>query len=272
MAMSTGRTSRRTFVQAATSALALGAVDPWNSARGQQTTGDSVLELRQYTLRAGQRETLISLFEREFMTPLNEAGCFVRGTFRDLDDPDRFVWIRGFPDMPSRKRALEAFYGGPIWQSHKAAANATIVDSDNVLLLRPAGMVRAAATLAPRGPGPGGIYSVIVYYLNGVNVDEFSTFYAATIRPRLAGLGAIPKMELQTEPAANNFPRLPVREREQVFLWMGKWSGVAALQAFLEQWATQSGWRDSAPESVLPALMRKPEILRLAPTAGSALS
>jgi hypothetical protein len=153
-------TTRREFVRSATSALAFCAIDPLKTVGALEIVSDSVLELRQYTRRAGQRETLISLFEKEFVTPQNEVGGCVRATFRDLDDPDRFVWIRRFADMPSRKHALEAFYGGPAWQSHKAAANATMADSDN-------------------------------------------------------------------------------------------------------------GWRDSAPESVLPALMRKPEILRLAPTAGS---
>ncbi len=62
----------------------------------------------------------------------------VIGQFHDSEDPDRFVWLRGFSDMPSRGQALEAFYGGPVWKAHRDAANATIVDSDNVLLLRPA--------------------------------------------------------------------------------------------------------------------------------------
>jgi|SRR5580704_13955607 hypothetical protein len=43
------------------------------------------------------------------------------GQFRVRGKDDRFVWLRGFKDMQSR-----------------AAANATMIDSDNVLLLRPA--------------------------------------------------------------------------------------------------------------------------------------
>lgn len=35
--------------------------------------------------------------------------------------------------------------------------------------------------------------------------------------------------------------------------------------------AAEAGWRDAAPEAVLPALMRKPEGLRLTPTARSRL-
>jgi hypothetical protein len=31
------------------------------------------------------------------------------GTFRDMGDPDRFVWLRGFPDMESRVKTLTVF-------------------------------------------------------------------------------------------------------------------------------------------------------------------
>src|SRR5471030_2209436 len=97
----------------------------------------AVLELRQYTLHPGHRDELIALFEREFVETQEAVGSHVLGTFRDLDAPDRFVWLRGFADMAARADALGAFYGGPAWQRHRDAANATMVDSDDVLLLRP---------------------------------------------------------------------------------------------------------------------------------------
>jgi hypothetical protein len=40
--------------------------------------------------------------------------------------------------MTSRAKALSDFYGGPVWKMHRQVANATMIDSDNVLLLRPA--------------------------------------------------------------------------------------------------------------------------------------
>src|SRR5262249_4738210 len=97
-----------------------------------------VVELRQYTLVIGQRETLIALFEREFIETQEATGMTVIGQFRDLNNPDRFVWLRGFADMTSRARQLEEFYGGPVWKAHREVANATMINSDDVLLLRPA--------------------------------------------------------------------------------------------------------------------------------------
>src|SRR5450432_2088836 len=83
----------------------------------------------------GLRDVLIELFEREFIESQEALGMTLVGQFRDLDNPDRFVWLRGFADMTIRAQALEAFYSGPIWRAHRAAANETMIDSDNVLLL-----------------------------------------------------------------------------------------------------------------------------------------
>src|SRR5258705_12257148 len=98
-----------------------------------------VVELRQYTLHPGKRDVLIDLFDREFIELQETLGIKVIGQFRDLDHQDRFVWLRGFSDMTSRAKALSDFYGGPVWKTHRQAANATMIYSDNVLLLPPAG-------------------------------------------------------------------------------------------------------------------------------------
>src|SRR5262245_12625910 len=90
----------------------------------------AVVELRDYTLQPGRRDELIGLFEREFVETQEALGLRVIATFRDLDRPDRFVWLRGFADMASRRLGLEAFYGGPVWQANRAAANATMIDAD----------------------------------------------------------------------------------------------------------------------------------------------
>ena len=96
-----------------------------------------VVELRQYTLHPGKRDDLISLFDRHFLETQEVEGMRIIGQFRDANAPDRFVWVRGFRDMESRQKALQAFYTGPTWKTHSKAANATMIDSSDVLLLRP---------------------------------------------------------------------------------------------------------------------------------------
>jgi hypothetical protein len=130
-----------------------------------------IVELRQYTVHPGKRDVLIDLFDREFIEPQEALGMKVIGQFRDVDNRDRFVWLRGFHDMASRAQALQDFYGGPVWKAHREAANASMVDSDNVLLLRPALPTSAFSREGRHRPAPGAkavpkeLMVATVYYL-----------------------------------------------------------------------------------------------------------
>jgi hypothetical protein len=244
----------------------------WSEEEAVKVTSENgVLELRQYTLRGGQRDTLISMFERRFLEPQNALGAHVIGTFRDLDDPDRFVWIRGFRDTAMRRQALEAFYGGSVWQANKAAANTTMLDSDNVLLLRPVGPGQGFAPQSSSNGESEGIIGASIYYLGSTDAMQFAQFFERSMVPNLALVGVQPIACLVTEEVPNNFPRLPIREHDRTFIWFARWPSVDAEDAFVARFSTLSGWRDSAPDSVLPALMRKPERLRLLPTQRSFL-
>src|SRR6185436_13794382 len=87
-------------------------------------TSCPIVELRQYTLYPGRRAALVALFDRELVETQEAVGMRVIGQFCDLNDPHRFVWFRGFADMPARKQALTDFYTGPVWKAHRDAANA----------------------------------------------------------------------------------------------------------------------------------------------------
>ncbi len=173
----------------------------------------AVVELRQYTLHPGRRDELIALFEREFIEPQQACGISLLGLFRDLADADRFVWLRGFAGMPARAQALADFYGGPVWRAHREAANATMVDSDNVLLLRPGAGLPGAV-----GASGAGRVLAWVWPLQAPADAALRACVSDRVLPMLAAAGATPLACLETEPASNNFPRLPVREGEQVLV------------------------------------------------------
>ena len=199
-----------------------------------------VVELRQYTLHPGRRDELIALFEREFVHTQEAAGIAVIGTFRDLDGPDRFVWLRGFAGMPSRAEALQRFYGGPAWQAHRAQANATMVDSDDVLLLKPVPLQRHTAAR------PGVVVAAVIPSHGTPAASALAAFEAA---------GARPFATFETEPAPNNFPRLPVREGESVIVVLASPPATAADPDGLRL------------QQVLRArLPRGTQVLRLSPT------
>jgi hypothetical protein len=239
---------------------------PKSAFQGRSTMTGNLIELRQYTLYGGRRDELITLFEREFIEPQDALGARVLGLFRDLDDPDRFVWLRGFASMAARLDALTAFYGGPVWQAHRAAANATMVDSDNVLLLRIAG-----AWPLPGSAGQDSLVRLAIHYLGGVDPAAFLDFFGRSIAPAIAAAGGSVETVLLTSDEPNTFPRLPVREAETALIWLSRFTGPGREAAFSALLSAQSGWRDSVPAAILPALMRKPEVLRLAPTARSPL-
>lgn len=148
-----------------------------------------IVELRQYALHPGQREALIALFDREFVESQEELGMAVLGQFRDLDNRDRFVWLRGFETMPGRAKALASFYSGPAWRAHSAGANATMIDSDNVLLLRPVSARSAfPAPGTPRPPAghtesPTSLVLATIYYRDRPFDDGFLNFFDRQARP-----------------------------------------------------------------------------------------
>jgi hypothetical protein len=64
-----------------------------------------IVELRQYTLHAGKRDVLIDLFDREFVESQEALGMKIIGQLWDLDNPNRFVWLRVFGTcLPARTR------------------------------------------------------------------------------------------------------------------------------------------------------------------------
>jgi NIPSNAP len=215
-----------------------------------------VTELRQYTLRPGMRETLIDLFDREFIESQEAVGCQVIGQFRDLGDPDRFVWLRGFADMEMRRQALSAFYGGPVWKAHREAANATMIDSDNVLLLRPARVASGFALGDAARPPLGttaiaeGVLSVTIC---SVTEPADEAFLAAFERDVVPKMKAPVLAYFVTETAANSFPALPVREGESVFVWFSQETHF------------------DLPSAITARLSARPQRLRLSPTARSRL-
>lgn len=235
----------------------------------------SLLELRQYTLHPFKRDVLIDLFEREFVESQEDEGMRVVGTFRDLDHPDRFVWLRGFSGMSERAGALHRFYSGPIWQMHRDAANGTMIDSDDVLLLRPAragcGFPVDGRPLPPRSDVgiPSGLMEARVYYLDAIASQEQLARFDA-IRPMLESAGAGLLAVLVTEAAKNNFPPLPVREDEPVIAWFAQFRDREAYDRYRAALAVSPQWQ-RFEGALLRAAPRRPDVLLLAPTARSRL-
>jgi NIPSNAP len=224
-----------------------------------------IVELRQYTLHEGKRDVLIELFEREFVESQEAAGMTVIGTFVDLDRPDRFVWVRGFSDMDTRLEALTRFYDGPVWKAHRSEANATMVDSDNVLLLS-APAIEAEFDLPARRPRPGessssALVTVTIHHLK-VPQDEAVNIFESRVKLDLAAAGINPIGWFATSTAENNFSRLPVRESGRVLVWFAAYVNEAEFD--VNRIAVEAAVSPLAPFLDFPD-----EVLRLRPTSRS---
>jgi hypothetical protein len=235
-----------------------------------------VVELRDYTLHPGQRDTLIELFEREFIETQEALGMRVLAHFRDLDDPDRFVWFRGFVDMAARGEALPAFYRhGEAWRTHRDAANATMLDSDNVLLLREAWPGSGFVPTTPHPPADAEtsrVCIVVVTYALAQAADaSVCAFFRDTTLPLAREFGARPLATFATEDADNNFPALPVREGEHVVVSVSAFDDDAAHARFAEAIRADARWQRDVAGFLAPRSVAPPEVRRLQPCARSAI-
>ena len=256
-------------------AISVSAATPEVSATPADSTCN-IFELRQYTLKPGQRDLLIELFDREFVETQEAVGMRVCGQFRDEDHPDRFVWIRAFADMEARERALTSFYGGPAWKAHGRQAAATMIDSDNVLLLHPVDPPGGFNDLRAKRPSTGApapqsaLVTATIYSLRADTRREFATFFRERLLPALRESGITPRAIFASEHSPNTYPALPVREGEEVVVWFASFENAKALATSLDRLSRSDRWAhvNSELETYLKA---PPELLRLRPTGRSLL-
>jgi hypothetical protein len=242
---------------------------------GNATTRVSpLIELRRYTLQPNARDTLVTLFEREFIETQEACGIELIGQFHDLDAADRFVWLRGFPDPARRAEALAAFYGGPVWRAHRNAANATMIDSDDVHQLRPcrpAGGFALARRAELETRAAGGVLLAHLYPLRDPDPGAFLAFFVRAWVPLLwdanVGVGA----SYVSDPRPNDFPALPVRADRTVFVWFSRHADAERADAARARIDEALDWAPAIAAEHDRHLAAPAELLRLAPTPRSRL-
>ncbi|MGI8678835.1 MAG: NIPSNAP family protein [Jatrophihabitans sp.] len=233
----------------------------------------AVADLRQYTLKPGCRDALIDLFDRYFVDGQEDVGIHIVGQFRDLDDPDRFVWLRGFDSLDARAVSLPEFYYGPVWRAHRDHANETMLDSDNALLLKPLRLGAAYPSFDTPRTEAGAADSVVaitVYYRDRPIDEPLRELVSEQLLPALTAEGSEPVAAFVTEPSENNFSPLPLRD-EHVIVWINRFDNDDDHAIFASRLARSTVWRDR----VLPALEQTAKLelqqLRLRPTLRSHL-
>src|SRR3546814_8509413 len=152
-----------------------------------------------------------------------------------------------------------------------------MIDSSDVLLLRPArpasGFPPAAGDRSPPAAAgaPKGLVTVTILHLDAPADAGVVDVFHRVLAPSLAETGAPVLACFVTEPAANTYPRLPVREGEDVLAWFSRFPDRAAYDDHLAALARSRLWRGGVPEILAHRLKRPPATRRLSPTALSRL-
>jgi NIPSNAP len=237
-----------------------------------------IVDLRQYTLYPGTRDRFINLFDEEFVETQEAAGMRVIGQFRDLGDPNRFVWMRGFPDMPTRERALKAFYiNGSAWATHSGTARSMMIDTSDALLLRPArpdsGFALDDARHRPAigSDVPRSVVVATIHHFKSPVGAAFLDFYDNVAVPVLRGAGARLLGLFASQHGPNNFPGLPLREGENVFITFSGFSDLEKYDEYLTVLGRKQIWHEEVYPELTRQLLMPPQTLRLAPTSRSQL-
>lgn len=80
-----------------------------------------IVEVRSYRIKAGHRAAFIHFFERRAIPALRAHGMGVFGPLLDLENPNKFVWLRSFGSLEERDRLKDAFYEGDLWNNELEA-------------------------------------------------------------------------------------------------------------------------------------------------------
>ena len=93
-----------------------------------------IVEVRSYRIKPGRRAEFLDFFQTRAVPALRSHGMTVLGPLLDLENPNKFVWLRSFPSLEERERMRTAFYEGPVWKNELEAIAMPMLESYDVIL------------------------------------------------------------------------------------------------------------------------------------------
>jgi hypothetical protein len=171
-----------------------------------------VLELRNYVLREGGRDKFIDSFKVYIEDSQNAKGAYVLGLYRVKSAENNFFWLRGYENMPARKKAMEDFYSSNYWSGIVRIAREFVINFHNVHLLKPYDINTGDSTLgfdAKWFDKPKGVAVIDVYTGNGTRADVIG-YVKNTYHNLLISAGVKDISYWIAEDKPNNYPQHPV--------------------------------------------------------------
>ena len=93
-----------------------------------------IVEVRSYRIKPGMRDEFIKLFEARAVPALRKYGMKVVGPLLDVENPNKFVFLRSFPSIEDRERLKDEFYSSEIWKNELEPFAMPLLDSYDVIL------------------------------------------------------------------------------------------------------------------------------------------
>lgn len=93
-----------------------------------------IVEVRSYRIKPGKREEFIRMFETRAVPAQHSHGIKIIGPFLDVENPNKFVFLRSFPSHEERERMKAAFYGSELWKNELEGYAMPLLESYDVIL------------------------------------------------------------------------------------------------------------------------------------------
>lgn len=93
-----------------------------------------IVEVRKYITKPGLRAKFIEFFETRSVPAQRQAGMEILGPLLDVENPDVFVFLRGFPSLEERERMKKEFYDGELWTTELEAIAMPMLERYDVIL------------------------------------------------------------------------------------------------------------------------------------------
>jgi hypothetical protein len=93
-----------------------------------------IVEVRSYRIKPGKRAEFIDLFEKRAIPAQRSYGMKIMGPLLDVENPNKFVFLRSFPSLEAREQMKNDFYGGELWKNELEAIAMPMLDSYDVIL------------------------------------------------------------------------------------------------------------------------------------------
>ena len=93
-----------------------------------------IVEVRSYRITPGKRDEFVEIFKQRSIGALQDHGMKIVGPLIDLENPNKFIFLRGFPSMEQLHRMKDAFYGGKLWKEELEQTLMPMIESYDVVL------------------------------------------------------------------------------------------------------------------------------------------